>query len=59
MKNCEDCEEYRACRQEDGSLGDCQEPILSEEIAGLKRDNNVSYTIVAIVMMILIYSNWM
>ena len=33
---CNDCE-YRACRDEDGCLGECREPYLREEMSKLNK----------------------
>ena len=54
MSECENCE-YRACRQENGDLGPCQEPILSKEIDMLKKDLKVSVLITIGVILAMLY----
>ena len=54
MSECDNCE-YRACRDERGDLGPCQEPILSKEIDVLKKDLIVSILITIGVAIAMLY----
>ena len=47
--DCDTCE-YRACREEDGNLGDCKGPELEKEIEHLNK-----WLLVAVTMPILVF----